>query len=277
MTRIFAIFSALLTALAVTPALSAKSAILVAHYGSSDDDTRAKTIGLITEEVRQAFPALEVREAYISPVVRRNLARRGIDTEAPVDALLRLRADGYDSVYVQSTTLIDGAEMAEVLEAVARVSPFFSHVAVGESLLYSPADCESVASILLREPCGKGEAVVYVGHGNMLPSTATYSQLDNMLAVSPDASGTYHVSTIEGYPTVQSTIAQLSAVRGIRNVRLIPLLLVCGNHTKKDIAGEYSDAIRAAGYTPQVVMRGLGENPAIRAIYIDRIRQLIQK
>ena len=163
MTRISAIFSALLTALAVTPALSAKSAILVAHYGSSDDDTRAKTIGLITEEVRQAFPALEVREAYISPVVRRNLARRGIDTEAPVDALLRLRADGYDSVYVQSTTLIDGAEMAEVREAVARVSPFFSHVAVGESLLYSPADCESVASILLHEPCGKGEAVVYVG------------------------------------------------------------------------------------------------------------------
>ena len=178
MTRLIAIFSALLTVLTVAPALSAKSAILVAHYGSSDDDTRAKTISLITQEVRQAFPEYEVREAYISPVVRRNLARRGVDTASPVDALLRLRADGYDSVYVQSTTLIDGNEMAEVRDAVARVAPFFSHISVGQSLMYSPSDCETVASILLREPCAKGEAVIYVGHGNMLPSTATYSHAD---------------------------------------------------------------------------------------------------
>ncbi|MBD5322461.1 MAG: sirohydrochlorin cobaltochelatase [Bacteroides sp.] len=275
MTRLIAIFSALLTVLTVAPALSAKSAILVAHYGSSDDDTRAKTISLITEEVRQAFPAYEVREAYISPVVRRNLARRGVDTASPVDALLRLRADGYDSVYVQSTTLIDGSEMAEVRDAVARVAPFFSHISVGQSLMYSPSDCETVASILLREPCAKGEAVIYVGHGNMLPSTATYSQLDNMLGVSTQSTGTYHVSTIEGYPTAASTISQLRADRSIKHIRLIPLLLVCGNHTKNDIAGEYSDAIRAAGYTPEVVMRGLGENPAIRALYIDRIRQML--
>ena len=277
MIRLSAIFTILLSILGASPSLSAKSAILVAHYGSSDDDTRSKTISLITAEVRQAFPDYEVREAYISPVVRRNLARRGVMTDAPVEAMLRLRAEGYDTVYVQSTTLIDGTEMAEVRDAVAGVARFFSHISVGRPLLYTPADCETVASILLREPCGKGEAIIYVGHGNMLPSTATYSQLDNMLTVSPDAAGTYHVSTIEGYPTAASTIEQLRGVRGIKTVRLIPLLLVCGNHTKNDIAGDYADAIRAAGYTPQVVMRGLGETPAIRALYISRLRELMQK
>ena len=266
----------LLTFAAICLGASAKSAILVAHYGSSDDDTRAKTISLITDEVRRAFPSYEVREAYISPVVRKSLARRGIPTDSPVDALLRLRSEGYDSVYVQSTTLIDGTEMAEVRRSVEQVAPFFKHVVTGRPLLYTPDDCREVAEILLREPCGKYVAVVDVGHGDVLSGTATYSQLDNMLGVSPDAAGTYHVSTIEGYPTAQSTVSQLAKNKKIKDVKLVPLLLVCGNHTKRDIAGEYSDSIRQAGYNPTVIMRGLGETPAIRDIYIARIQNLLQ-
>ena len=55
----------------------------------------------------------------------------------------------------------------------------------------------------------------------------------------------------------------------------MPLLLVCGNHTRNDIAGEYAEAVRKAGYEPQVVMRGLGENPEIRAIYVNRVQELL--
>ena len=272
MKRILLLSIAILT---INIAISAKSAILITHYGSSDDGTRAKTIGLITREVREAFPSYEVRESYISPVVRRNLIKRGINVESPVDALLRLHCDGYDSVYVQSTTLIEGEEMAQVRESVRLVAPFFSFTAIGRPLLYTPDDCLSVADILLREPCARDEAVIYVGHGNLLPGTATYSQLDNMLMVNSHNSGVYHVSTIEGYPTAQSTLAQLAPVKKIKKIKLVPLLLVCGNHTKRDIAGEYSDTMREAGYSPEVVMRGLGETKAIRDIYIYRIRQLI--
>lgn len=275
MKRIFAVIAAAVTMIVLGSTASAKSAVVVAHYGSSDDDTRAKTIGLITGEVREALPSMEVREAYISPVVRRNLAKRGIDTKSPLEVLLGLRAEGYDTVYVQSSTLIDGAEMAEVRKAVEQTAPFFKLVKAGRPLLYSPDDCLEVASILLKEPCGKGEAVVYAGHGNVLPSTATYAQLDHMLATSPEAKGVYHVSTIEGYPTAASTIAQLAKGPKVKTVKLVPLLLVCGNHTRNDIAGEYAEAVRKAGYEPQVVMRGLGENPEIRAIYVNRVKELL--
>ncbi len=270
-------FIFIMALIALSLGAAAKSAILVAHYGSSDDSTRAKTISIITEEVRQAFPDYEVREAYISPVVRRSLARRGISSDSPVDALLRLRAEGYDSVYVQSTTLIDGTEMAEVRRSVEQTAPFFRLAVTGRPLLYTPDDCQTVTRILLDQPCDKNEAVVYVGHGNLLPGTATYCQLDNMLGVAADADCTYHVSTIEGYPTVQSTLAQLAKDKKIKKVRLIPLLLVCGNHTKRDIAGEYADTMRKAGYSTEVIMQGLGETPAIRAIYIDRIKEMIDK
>lgn len=254
-------------------AATARTAVVMAHYGSSNDDTRTKTIGRITEDVRRAFPDITVREAYISPVVRRSMTARGLDAPSPEEALLKLRAEGYDTVYVQPSTLLDGGETAEVRRSVEAVAPFFSHVAMGMPLLYSPADCEEVVKVLLQEPCGDNEAVVFVGHGNMLPGTASYSQLDNMLGVSA-GKGVYHVSTIEGYPTLESTLTQLRASKGVKRVRLVPLLLVCGNHTLKDIYGAYAEGVRAAGYQATTELRGLAEIPAIRSLYVERVRRL---
>ncbi len=47
----------------------------------------------------------------------------------------------------------------------------------GNPLLYSVEDCE-VIGILTAEQPEKKEDIVYVGHGNQLPSTATYAMLD---------------------------------------------------------------------------------------------------
>lgn len=262
--------------MAVSMGAEARQAILVAHYGSSDDETCSRTIDRITADIRTAFPDVEVREAYISPVVRGSLARRGIETASPTDALLKLRAEGYDTVYVESTTIIDGAEMGEVRRSVESVAPFFGHIALGRPLCYSPADCREVADIMMQEPMGNDEAVVYVGHGNMLPSTATYAQLNVMTAAG--SNGRRMVSTIEGYPTAEVTATELrQRASGVKRVKLVPLLLVCGNHTRRDIAGVFAEAIRNAGYETEVVMRGLGENPEIRALYVERVRRLLEE
>lgn len=251
----------------------AKTALLVTHYGSSDDTTRTLTIDKITADIRSALPLLEVREAYISPIVRRNLAKRGVSVESPVDALLRLRVEGYDTVFVQPTTMIDGIETAEVRKFADRVSPFFGLITVGQPLLDSPADCCALVSILEELPSRTGETVIYVGHGNDRPSTATYTQLDYMLHVGGRSD--CHVSTIEGYPTAQTTLIELKRDKKIRNVTLVPLLLVCGNHTKNDLAGEFADVIRSAGYRVDILMRGLAELPAVRDLYVKKALTLV--
>ena len=252
---------------------NAKAAILVAHYGSSDDDTRAKTIDRISSDIRQVFSLFEVREAYISPVVRRNLAKKGIETDSPTESLLKLRAEGYDSAYILSTTIIDGAEMAEVRKSVTDVSPFFDFIKVGDSLLHSPDDCARLAGILSDYSPNPDEAVIYVGHGNALPSTATYTQLDYMFA--NQGYPRLHVSTIEGYPDADATLRELKSDPNITKVTLIPMLLVCGNHTKGDIAVDFAGAMKSAGYEVEIVMRGLAELQAVRDMYVDKARNLI--
>lgn len=252
---------------------TAKSALLVTHYGSSDDSTRALTIDSITADMKKSFPGLTVREAYISPVVRKNLAAKGISVDSPQKALLRLATEGYDSVFVQSTTIIDGFEMEEVRKESAKLRPFFNLLAVGNSLLASPDDCQRLIEILTGCEIAPREAVIYVGHGNYLSSTATYTQLDYMLA--DKGFSDIHVSTIEGYPDVAATLRELRKNKSLQKVRLIPLLLVCGNHTKNDIAVDFASELRDAGYEVEVVFQGLAENPSIRALYVEKARALI--
>ena len=54
-----------------------KAALLITHYGSSDPQTRALTLDVVTREAQEAFPQFTVREAYISPIVRKRLAKEG--------------------------------------------------------------------------------------------------------------------------------------------------------------------------------------------------------
>lgn len=272
--RLVTIVSAMALICFFTETSQARSALLVTHYGSSDDVTRSETIDKITADMQAAFPELTVREAYISPVVRRNLKRNGIETDSPTEALLRLRVERFDTVYVQSTTIIDGSEMAEVRKSVAETAPFFSCIKVGNSLLHTPDDCMKLVEILSDYPCAEDEAIVYVGHGNNLPSTAIYTQLDYMF--SDMGLKNFHVSTIEGYPTAQSTLHEISEGGNIKQVNLIPLLLVCGNHTKNDIAGEFADVLKSKGYNVQTILRGLAEIPAVRALYIAKARILVE-
>ena len=221
-----------------------KAALLITHYGSSDPQTRALPLDVVTREAQEAFPQFTVREAYISPIVRKRLAKEGVYKDSPTDALLKLCAEGYRTIYVQSTTLIEGSEMTSVRRDADKFRPFFKEIKVGNPLLYSVEDCEKVIGILTAEQPEKKEDIVYVGHGNQLPSTATYAMLDFMMKA--HGLKNFHVSTIEGYPTLDATLLQLKETRP-KSVTLVPLLLVCGNHTKEDIAGVWKTELEKQG------------------------------
>ena len=235
---------------------------------------RALTLDVVTREAQEAFPQFTVREAYISPIVRKRLAKEGVYKDSPTDALLKLRAEGYRTIYVQSTTLIEGSEMTSVRRDADKLRPFFKEIKVGNPLLYSVEDCEKVIGILTAEQPEKKEDIVYVGHGNQLPSTTTYAMLDFMMKA--HGLKNFHVSTIGRIilPWTQPC-CQLKETRP-KSVTLVPLLLVCGNHTKEDIAGVWKTELEKQGYQVNVRMQGLGENKAIRQLYMEHIKAMLK-
>lgn len=250
-----------------------KTAILMVHFGTTYDDTRRETIEAINEKGREQFPGITVAEAYTSRIIIDRLKKRGISKATPKEALLRLAADGYTHVIVQGTNVIDGIE-AEVLRAEsAMMAPFFKDIRVGRPLLYSVEDGQRVVEIL-KGRHGNGladkSAVVMVGHGTSTPANAIYSQIDYMFSAA--GAPRFHVATVEGYPTYETTLAKLKATK-VKEVTLVPFMFVAGDHARNDIDVEWRRLLEEEGYKVTSILEGLGQIPEVQDIYIDHIKE----
>lgn len=253
-----------------------KAALLMVHFGTTYEDTRALTIDVINEQVKSTFPELKFQEAYTSRIIIRRLKGRGIEKLTPLDALLNLRGEGYTHIIVQSTNIIEGVEMESLRRDVESVLPFFKEIRVGTPLLYSVEDAEKVVNILgkrLKSSTSVKKATkenfILVGHGTYTPSTAIYSQMDYMLKA--DGLTNFHVGTIEGYPTFETMLAQLKTAK-TKQVTLVPFMFVAGDHAQNDIAGEWKQMLEKEGFIVSTRMEGLGQIPEIQEIFIDHIR-----
>lgn len=245
-----------------------KAALLMVHFGTSFDETRALTIDAINAKATSTFSDLEVREAYTSRIVIRKLKERGVEKFNPLDALLKLRGDGFTHIIVQSTNIIEGIEMESLRRDVATVEPFFTEIRVGTPLIYSVEDCEALVAVLENRKPEKG-ATVFVGHGTYTPANATYSQVDYMMKARGNKD--FHVGTVEGYPTLETVLAQLKANKS-KQVTLVPLMFVAGDHAQNDIAVDWKESLEATGLKVDVRMEGLGQIPEIQDLFIEHVR-----
>lgn len=250
-----------------------KTAILMVHFGTTEPEGRALSLETVNNDVKATFPDMEVRQAYASAIIRNIWGKRGEHFYSPQEALMLLRADGYERVYVQSTTLMEGYEMTYLRETIASLQPFFKVLKAGNPLLYSVEDCQKVLDILTQDAAEKNQAVVLVGHGTTHPSTAVYAMLQTMLQEREQSN--WFVSTIEGYPTQEMTLKNLKRNK-VKKVQLRPLLLTAGDHARNDIAKEWKELFEQQGFEVDVKLQGLGEIKGIRDIYIQHIKDMLK-
>lgn len=245
-----------------------KAALLMVHFGTTYDNTRALTIDAIHAKAKETFTGMEIREAYTSRIVMRRLKTRGIEKLNPTEALEKLKADGYTHILIQPSNIIEGIEMESLRKDVAPQEKNFKDIRIGNPLLYTPHDYEEVIAAITKNGATEG-ATILVGHGTYTPATAQYAMLDYMLKTKGYAD--YHVGTIEGYPSFEDMLGKLKASK-VKKVLLMPFMFVAGDHANNDIAGDWKDALEKEGYEVSVFMQGLGQNPDIQKLFIDHAR-----
>lgn len=250
-----------------------KIALLMVHFGTTHDDTRAVTIDAINRKVMQEFPQMEFREAYTSRIIMRRLAKRGVRKLNPVEALAQLKSEGFTHVIVQSTNIIDGIEMESLRKDIDQMRPLFKEIRLGMPLLYTPEDYKQVIGCLAGKSKEKTFTIL-VGHGTYTPATAQYAMLDYMLQA--EGHTDFAVGTVEGYPTFDNAVDRLQEQKKIKQVQLLSFMFVAGDHAKNDIAGDMKEALEKKGYKVTPLLEGLGEQPAIQQIYIDHIRFILK-
>lgn len=251
-----------------------KTGILLVHYGTSNDKSRAQTIDKLNSRVAETFPDCAVVEAYSAPSVIKTLAKRGIKKLYISQALDSLKALGCNKLVVQSTMLLDGV-MTEMLRTeVGKVKNDFRAVSVVRPLLYSVDDCRTMIEMITKSLLAdksvatKKSQVVLVGHGSDSPANAMYSQIDYLLKA--EGKSSWHVGTIEGFPKIENVEQQLKNSKN-KNVILVPLLYIAGNHQKEDIDGVWKTQLQTKGYHVDVFGKGIGEMTEIQNMIIGKI------
>ena len=251
-----------------------KTGILLVHYGTSNDKSRAQTIDKLNSRVAETFPDCAVVEAYSAPSVIKTLAKRGIKKLNVSQALDSLKALGCNKLVVQSTMLLDGVMTEMLRKEVGKVKNDFRAVSVVRPLLYSVDDCRTMIEMLTKSLLAdksvatKKSQVVLVGHGSDSPANAMYSQIDYLLKA--EGKSSWHVGTIEGFPKIENVEQQLKNSKN-KNVILVPLLYIAGNHQKEDIDGVWKTQLQTKGYHVDVFGKGIGEMTEIQNMIIGKI------
>lgn len=266
-----------------------KKAILVVSFGTTYPETLKANIESVESTIQAAFPDYELRRAFTSRIVMKKLAERdGVLIDNEKQALDRLQADGYSEVYVQPLHIVAGEEFDKVKSIVVHYSHAkkFERLVIGRPLLYymgqegKPDDYLTAIEAIESQwdKVDKEEALVFMGHGGVHPANAAYAALQLKL----DEAGKKNafVYTVEGFPALESVIDRLKANK-FKKVQLVPFMLVAGDHANNDMASDEEDSAKtilmASGFVVETYLRGLGEYPGIRGIYVQHLKDAMEK
>ena len=251
-------------------------AILLVTFGASVESAQV-AFRTIEQRVRAAFPKAEVRWAYTSKIIRKKLAKNGIQIDSPEIALARLMDDGYTKV--ASLHMIPGFEFYELYDNArlfSQMAEGFNKVEVGWSLLISDANMDKVLKEILTRMGAQGteggEAVVLMGHGTRHPSDAIYSA---MMYKAQKTDPNVFVGTVEGSPLFEE-IKERLVQKKIKKAYFIPFMTVAGEHAMNDMAGDEPDSRKSqlakAGIESIPVMNCLAEYDAIADMWVEQLK-----
>ena len=257
------------------------TAVLMISFGTSYAETREKTIGAVEQSVQHAFPEADVYRAFTSRIIAAKMRRNGQPVDSVAQALERLKIMGYDRVYCQPTHVIPGEEYEGLCAAAAPFAACFSDFHMGQPLLMHTEDYPALIDALEGDHAihaSADTAYVLLGHGTAHMANQAYPAFDYWLK--QKGYPNVFVGTVEGYPTMETILEQLGR-SAYTHVELLPMLLAAGDHVQNDMAGDAPDSwynvFTRAGYTVTAHRKGLGEYPAVQALYTQKVRKLMEQ
>ncbi len=257
-----------------------KKAILVVSFGTSYNETRERTIGAIEKKLAGSFLDFDIKRAFTSKMVIEKLAKRdGERVYTVAEAMENLLAEGYCSVIVQPTHIMNGEEYDKMKCLIKPYEKSFTSIKYGAPLLTSDDDyVKSINAVACETPKldDKSCAVVFMGHGTEHFANAAYAALDYRFKAM--GYNNAFVGTVEGYPDFDRIVQQLNEFKP-ESVYLVPFMIVAGDHAANDMAGDnecsWKCRLEAMGYKVEYILKGLGEYSGIRDMFVEHCKAVM--
>ena len=254
-------------------------AILVVSFGTSYEETRKKTIDCIEQDIAAAYPEYRVYRAWTSKIIMKKIKERdGISVRNVREAMVQMENDGIKEVIVQPTHVMNGYENDRMTEDVNAYRSHFSRVAIAAPMLTDMEDqTKLIKAVAENIPVADDEALILMGHGTEHFANSIYAALDYQFK--DMGYPNIFVGTVEGYPELEN-VKKLLKKTGLKKVVLAPFMVVAGDHATNDLSGDEEDSWKsllcADGYEVRCVLKGLGEYPQVRRLFVDHIAAVIK-
>ncbi len=247
-----------------------KQALVITSFGTSVPEARS-SIEAVEKTLKEATAGYTTVRAFTSPTIRHILAERGENVPSLTEVLEHLCKEGIDQVVVQPTHLLYGYEYDKLKAEADGFSDRFEKLVVGKPLLANNRDILQFAvKISEMHPKRDGDAVVYMGHGTAHFANAVYPALQTALDLADRSD--IRIGTVEGWPALADILHQFQTPR---RIKLLPLMLVAGDHARNDMAIDWKQKLEKAGHTVQCEFTGLGDLVWVQEMFRDRLLEIL--
>lgn len=258
-----------------------KKALLVVSFGSSFVENRKASIDATDEALHEAFADYDLYTAFTSEIIIDIYKERDDKHYDTVEeAIERIYKAGYGHVLVVPTLVINGDEYDRMIEAIEPFEDKIESLVISDPLLTKTTDYNRVADALVSElpDLGDDSAVVLMGHGTHHHANSAYPALD--YTFKHMGHDNIYVGTVEGAPPFDE-VAEDIKMGGYEKVFMLPLMIVAGDHAHNDMAGDEGDSwklmFKSLGYEVDYELKGLGELPAIRDLFIEHAKEALEE
>jgi sirohydrochlorin cobaltochelatase len=257
--------------------IQVKKAILSVSFGTTYKSALQKSIKALENDFADEFPDYDIFNAFTSKMILKSLKSDGIEIDYVSEALKKLSDSNYDEVIVQPSHLISGEEYDKLCRDAEVYRDKFSTFKIGRTLLYSTEDLKQVCGFFYSKFCNTN-ALVLMGHGTEHYINSIYTQMNDVCREL--GYNRIFIGTVEAYPDITDIIPKIRE-NGCKKVILTPLMFVAGDHAHNDMAGDEADSwksrLESEGIAVETVIKGMGEYPEIREMYIRHLRSTIME
>ncbi|WP_312105381.1 sirohydrochlorin cobaltochelatase [Lachnoclostridium sp.] len=251
-----------------------KKAILIVSYGSSSFSTDNNFDMTLQKQLELAFHDYAVYPAIISHAQDKD------STVFPFlfKVLEQLHNNKITTLYILPTFLLPGHSFLKMQQTLADYQHLFHEIHICTPLLATKECYESITSSLatLYPIHHNDEVIVFFGHGSSHSSSTYYNELEAYFHYNHHIN--YFVLTLDFLSDIEDFITTLHE-RGIKYIRLVPLLMLAGYHVFHDMAGKHQESLYSvlttADFKVDCVLSGLGNEPLIQQLFIEQLQALI--
>ena len=251
-----------------------KKAILIVSYGKKSLSTGNSFILALEKQLKSALQDYAVYPAIIS---------HGQDKDSTglpflFKVLEQLYYNKITTLFILPTFLLPGNSFLKMQQILADHKHLFNEINICTPLLAAKECYGTISTTLatLYPVHNDDEAIVFLGHGSSHSSSICYNELETYFHNNHHIN--YYVLTLDSLSDIGGFIAMLHK-KGIKYIRLIPLLMLAGYHVFHDMAGKHQESLysvlTAAGFKVDCVLSGHGNEPFIQQLLIDQLQTQI--